>query len=169
MLPASPAVSGRSCETYTPPHMQSHVNGQPMASAAGSTGESASTESLVALAPSSPLFPRFSRPDLSRRFSPRPGSRQRGRHVAVLAAPPVTPLAAGGGTRQEVKSRTSENQIRQAGTPSCGGSGELLRRHRHGLQPSGVCTGQILEGKLERSGSVGTFRLVLERRRTHRM
>uniref|UniRef100_A0A674MXX5 Paired box protein Pax-6 n=1 Tax=Takifugu rubripes TaxID=31033 RepID=A0A674MXX5_TAKRU len=39
MLPASPAVNGRSCETYTPPHMQPHLNGQPMvSSAASSTG-----------------------------------------------------------------------------------------------------------------------------------
>lgn len=40
MLPASPAVNGRSCETYTPPHMQPHLNSQPMvSSAASSTGE----------------------------------------------------------------------------------------------------------------------------------
>lgn len=39
MLPASPAVNGRSCETYTPPHMQPHLNSQPMvSSAASSTG-----------------------------------------------------------------------------------------------------------------------------------
>lgn len=40
MLPASPALNGRSCETYTPPHMQPHLSSQPMASsAASSTGE----------------------------------------------------------------------------------------------------------------------------------
>lgn len=40
MLPASPAVNGRSCETYTPPHMQPHLSSQPMvSSAASSTGE----------------------------------------------------------------------------------------------------------------------------------
>uniref|UniRef100_H3C9U9 Paired box protein Pax-6 n=1 Tax=Tetraodon nigroviridis TaxID=99883 RepID=H3C9U9_TETNG len=39
MLPASPAVNGRSCETYTPPHMQPHINSQSMvSSAASSTG-----------------------------------------------------------------------------------------------------------------------------------
>lgn len=43
MLPASPAVNGRSCETYTPPHMQPHISGQSMvSSAASSTGKETS-------------------------------------------------------------------------------------------------------------------------------
>ncbi|XP_029909485.1 paired box protein Pax-6 isoform X1 [Myripristis murdjan] len=34
MLPTSPTVNGRSYETYTPPHMQPHVNSQSMSSSA---------------------------------------------------------------------------------------------------------------------------------------
>ncbi|PIO34475.1 hypothetical protein AB205_0222120 [Aquarana catesbeiana] len=30
MLPTSPSVNGRSYDTYTPPHMQTHMNSQPM-------------------------------------------------------------------------------------------------------------------------------------------
>ena len=40
MLPTSPSVNGRSYDTYTPPHMQTHMNSQPMGtSGATSTGE----------------------------------------------------------------------------------------------------------------------------------
>ncbi|XP_067090122.1 paired box protein Pax-6 isoform X6 [Osmerus mordax] len=39
MLPTSPSVNGRSYDTYTPPHMQAHMNSQSMAaSGATSTG-----------------------------------------------------------------------------------------------------------------------------------
>ncbi|KAM4618835.1 paired box protein Pax-6-like isoform 2-T2 [Polymixia lowei] len=38
MLPTSPTVNGRSYESYTPPHMQPHVNSQSMTSSATSTG-----------------------------------------------------------------------------------------------------------------------------------
>ncbi|XP_062276301.1 paired box protein Pax-6-like isoform X4 [Scomber scombrus] len=38
MLPTSPTVNGRSYETYTPPHMQPHINSQSMTSATSSTG-----------------------------------------------------------------------------------------------------------------------------------
>ncbi|XP_054475390.1 paired box protein Pax-6-like isoform X6 [Anoplopoma fimbria] len=37
MLPTSPTVNGRSYETYTPPHMQPHINGQSMTSSATSS------------------------------------------------------------------------------------------------------------------------------------
>ncbi|KAM7413810.1 hypothetical protein PAMA_018888 [Pampus argenteus] len=37
MLPTSPTVNGRSYETYTPPHMQPHVNSQSMTSSATSS------------------------------------------------------------------------------------------------------------------------------------
>ncbi|KAM7396092.1 hypothetical protein PAMP_019161 [Pampus punctatissimus] len=37
MLPTSPTVNGRSYETYTPPHMQPHINSQSMTSSATST------------------------------------------------------------------------------------------------------------------------------------
>uniref|UniRef100_UPI0037E959DC paired box protein Pax-6-like isoform X2 n=1 Tax=Semicossyphus pulcher TaxID=241346 RepID=UPI0037E959DC len=37
MLPTSPTVNGRSYETYTPPHMQPHINSQSMASSATSS------------------------------------------------------------------------------------------------------------------------------------
>ncbi len=37
MLPTSPTVNGRSYETYTPPHMQSHINSQSMTSTATSS------------------------------------------------------------------------------------------------------------------------------------
>lgn len=40
MLPTSPSVNGRSYDTYTPPHMQTHMNSQPMGtSGTTSTGE----------------------------------------------------------------------------------------------------------------------------------
>lgn len=40
MLPTSPSVNGRSYDTYTPPHMQTHMNNQPMGtSGTTSTGE----------------------------------------------------------------------------------------------------------------------------------
>lgn len=43
MLPTSPSVNGRSYDTYTPPHMQTHMNSQPMGtSGTTSTGEPAS-------------------------------------------------------------------------------------------------------------------------------
>uniref|UniRef100_A0AAZ3QZP3 Paired box protein Pax-6 n=1 Tax=Oncorhynchus tshawytscha TaxID=74940 RepID=A0AAZ3QZP3_ONCTS len=39
MLPTSPSVNGRSYDTYTPPHMQAHMNSQSMAGSGGnSTG-----------------------------------------------------------------------------------------------------------------------------------
>lgn len=42
MLPTSSPVNGRSYETYTPPHMQPHLNSQSMTSSAtSSTGEKA--------------------------------------------------------------------------------------------------------------------------------
>lgn len=42
MLPTSPSVNGRSYDTYTPPHMQTHMNSQPMGtSGTTSTGERA--------------------------------------------------------------------------------------------------------------------------------
>ncbi|XP_044049164.1 paired box protein Pax-6-like isoform X1 [Siniperca chuatsi] len=37
MLPTSPTVNGRSYETYTPPHMQPHINSQSMTSSATSS------------------------------------------------------------------------------------------------------------------------------------
>lgn len=37
MLPTSPTVNGRSYETYTPPHMQPHINSQSMTSSAPSS------------------------------------------------------------------------------------------------------------------------------------
>ncbi|XP_032380245.1 paired box protein Pax-6 isoform X3 [Etheostoma spectabile] len=37
MLPTSPSVNGRSYETYTPPHMQQHINSQLMTSSATSS------------------------------------------------------------------------------------------------------------------------------------
>lgn len=40
MLPTSPSVNGRSYDTYTPPHMQTHMNSQPMGtSGTTSTGK----------------------------------------------------------------------------------------------------------------------------------
>lgn len=46
MLPTSPAVNGRSYETYTPPHMQPHINSQSMTSSAtSSTGRKTQTDS----------------------------------------------------------------------------------------------------------------------------
>ena len=45
MLPTSPSVNGRSYDTYTPPHMQTHMNSQPMGtSGATSTGEPCSPQ-----------------------------------------------------------------------------------------------------------------------------
>ncbi|XP_056138411.1 paired box protein Pax-6-like [Lampris incognitus] len=38
MLPTSPTVNGRSYETYTPPHMQPHINSQSITSSSASTG-----------------------------------------------------------------------------------------------------------------------------------
>nr|XP_061813332.1 paired box protein Pax-6-like isoform X2 [Nerophis lumbriciformis] len=38
MLPASTGVNGRNYETYTPPHIQQHMNNQPLTSSATSTG-----------------------------------------------------------------------------------------------------------------------------------
>ncbi|XP_077453129.1 paired box protein Pax-6-like isoform X2 [Stigmatopora argus] len=38
MLPASTRVNGRNYETYTPPHIQEHMNNQPLTSSATSTG-----------------------------------------------------------------------------------------------------------------------------------
>lgn len=37
MLPTSPPVNGRSYDTYTPPHMQPHINSQSMTSSATSS------------------------------------------------------------------------------------------------------------------------------------
>ncbi|KAM9807503.1 paired box protein Pax-6-like [Neosynchiropus ocellatus] len=38
MLPATPSVNGKGYDTYTPPHMQPHINSQAMSSATSSTG-----------------------------------------------------------------------------------------------------------------------------------
>lgn len=40
MLPTSPSVNGRSYDTYTPPHMQTHMSSQPM----GTTGTTSTGE-----------------------------------------------------------------------------------------------------------------------------
>ncbi|KAK1161739.1 paired box protein Pax-6 isoform X2 [Acipenser oxyrinchus oxyrinchus] len=59
MLPTSPSVNGRSYDTYTPPHMQSHMNSQPM----GSSG-TAST-GLISPGVSVPVQVPGSEPDMS--------------------------------------------------------------------------------------------------------
>ncbi|CAI5763495.1 paired box protein Pax-6 isoform X1 [Podarcis lilfordi] len=59
MLPTSPSVNGRSYDTYTPPHMQTHMNSQPMgASGATSTG-------LISPGVSVPVQVPGSEPDMS--------------------------------------------------------------------------------------------------------
>lgn len=46
MLPTSPSVNGRSYDTYTPPHMQTHMNSQPM----GTSGTTSTGELLLSAA-----------------------------------------------------------------------------------------------------------------------
>ncbi|XP_070591539.1 paired box protein Pax-6 isoform X4 [Erythrolamprus reginae] len=59
MLPTSPSVNGRSYDTYTPPHMQTHMNSQPMgASGTTSTG-------LISPGVSVPVQVPGSEPDMS--------------------------------------------------------------------------------------------------------
>lgn len=43
MLPTSPSVNGRSYDTYTPPHMQTHMNSQPM----GTSGTTSTGKPLI--------------------------------------------------------------------------------------------------------------------------
>ncbi|CAH2326109.1 paired box Pax-6 isoform X2 [Pelobates cultripes] len=59
MLPTSPSVNGRSYDTYTPPHMQTHMNSQPMGtSGTNSTG-------LISPGVSVPVQVPGSEPDMS--------------------------------------------------------------------------------------------------------
>ncbi|XP_064145512.1 paired box protein Pax-6 [Loxodonta africana] len=59
MLPTSPSVNGRSYDTYTPPHMQTHMNSQPM----GTSG--ATSTGLISPGVSVPVQVPGSEPDMS--------------------------------------------------------------------------------------------------------
>ncbi|XP_069770454.1 paired box protein Pax-6 isoform X5 [Narcine bancroftii] len=59
MLPTSPSVNGRSYDTYTPPHMQSHMNPQTM----GTSG--ATSTGLISPGVSVPVQVPGSEPDMS--------------------------------------------------------------------------------------------------------
>ncbi|XP_067849659.1 paired box protein Pax-6 isoform X3 [Heptranchias perlo] len=59
MLPTSPSVNGRSYDTYTPPHMQSHMNPQSM----GTSG--ATSTGLISPGVSVPVQVPGSEPDMS--------------------------------------------------------------------------------------------------------
>nr|AAH76068.1 Pax6b protein [Danio rerio] len=63
MLPSSPSVNGRSFDTYTPPHMQAHMNSQTMAtSGTASTG-------LISPGVSVPVQVPGTEPDMSQYWS----------------------------------------------------------------------------------------------------
>ncbi|POI26894.1 hypothetical protein CIB84_009356 [Bambusicola thoracicus] len=59
MLPTSPSVNGRSYDTYTPPHMQTHMNSQPM----GTSGTTST--GLISPGVSVPVQVPGSEPDMS--------------------------------------------------------------------------------------------------------
>nr|XP_036875358.1 paired box protein Pax-6 isoform X4 [Manis javanica] len=59
MLPTSPSVNGRSYDTYTPPHMQTHMSSQPM----GTTGTTST--GLISPGVSVPVQVPGSEPDMS--------------------------------------------------------------------------------------------------------
>ncbi|XP_042069782.1 paired box protein Pax-6b isoform X7 [Haplochromis burtoni] len=63
MLPTSPPVNGRSYETYTPPHMQAHMNSQSM------TTSGTTSTGLISPGVSVPVQVPGSEPDMSQYWS----------------------------------------------------------------------------------------------------
>ncbi|XP_054998624.1 paired box protein Pax-6 isoform X5 [Sorex araneus] len=67
MLPTSPSVNGRSYDTYTPPHMQTHMNSQPMGTSGTTSTGGCTWDSIGLISPgvSVPVQVPGSEPDMS--------------------------------------------------------------------------------------------------------
>lgn len=119
MLPTSPSVNGRTYDTYTPPHMQAHMNSQSMA-----TSGTTSTGKFILFATwnrcsAIQIFPliwaliypfimcfSYDRANLARSVRTSPSARQRTRHVSILAQTTVR-------TRHENKKENSGEEYRE--------------------------------------------------------